>query len=226
MYLNNDPLQPSWRQFARRMLLSACPRSLLIADGPADKGLVWLTFDDGPHPEHTPRLLEALHTCQIKASFFLIGAHAQQYPDLVREMVKQGHAIGYHTHDHILPFAMSASDFSEDLRRGRKLLHTLAGRETAIFRPPRGKLTRSMLFRLWRDRQKVVLWNTDPKDYAMTSSEELRCWFADHPLASGDIVLLHEKHSFTAAILPELVERTRSANLDFASLDHPAIALT
>ena len=90
----------SMRQIARRILAATVSRRLLVARGPTQQGLVWLTFDDGPDPEHTPPLLDTLKACNVQATFFMIGMKAERHPDLVRRIAAEGHCIGNHSYHH------------------------------------------------------------------------------------------------------------------------------
>jgi peptidoglycan/xylan/chitin deacetylase (PgdA/CDA1 family) len=73
--------------------------------------------------------------------------------------------------------------------------------------------------RLWRAGHRVVLWNCDPRDYAQRSSEDVRAWFRNNPLQSGDLVLMHDRLPFAAEVLPEVVSASRQRGLAFATLD-------
>jgi peptidoglycan/xylan/chitin deacetylase (PgdA/CDA1 family) len=203
------------RQFLRRALALALPRRLFVVNGPARCRVVCLTFDDGPDPDHTPRLLDVLRDLNIPATFFVIGERAARYPEIVRRIADQGHALGHHSYHHREPDGMTSRGLSDEVSRTRALLKSLVGSDVCLFRPPKGKLTVASLWRLWIGGQTVVLWNTDPKDYAMASADSLRAYFDNHPLCGGDIVLLHDTHARAAEILPELAAQTRARGLSF-----------
>lgn len=183
--------------------------------------MVWLTFDDGPHPEYTPRLLNVMRDSGVKGTFFLVGVHAQSHPELVRRIASEGHAIGHHTFHHKPSEATSARGLLEEVAICRNLLRSLTGRAPSLFRPPNGKLSLHRLCRLWAAGQQVVLWNVDPKDFALGSASELADWFRGHPLLPGDVVLLHDNHPYVAEALPEVIVETRSRGLEFATLGPP-----
>jgi peptidoglycan/xylan/chitin deacetylase (PgdA/CDA1 family) len=220
------PLTPSlspagcWqpRQLVRAALATALPRRLFLVRGPAHSGAVCLTFDDGPHPEHTVRLLDALRDRGIPATFFVIGQEAERHPDLVRRMVAEGHAVGHHSFTHSEPDQTSAKQLAEEVRATGELFAALLGRTSALFRPPKGMVTAGKLWRLWGARQTVVLWDTDPKDYARGSAAEVREWLRQHPLRGGNVVLLHDNHPYAAEVLPDLVEAARRSGLRFTTI--------
>ncbi len=215
----------SWRQIARRAMVASVPKRFLIAGGPSKQRLVWLTFDDGPDPEHTPRLLDVLKANNVRATFFVIGAKVERHPDLVRRMAKEGHSVGQHTFSHRSFEEMSNRELLEEVRRTRGLLGGILGASPPFFRPPHGKLGIGSLCRLWHAGQQVVLWNVDPKDYILASTSTLLDWFRTNPLQAGDIVLLHDNRPYAAAVLPEVVGEARDRGLEFATFEHPAICV-
>jgi teichuronic acid biosynthesis glycosyltransferase TuaC len=213
----------SWRQIARRLMVAGVPKRFFIASGPSRQRLVWLTFDDGPDPEHTPHLLDVLKAHNVRATFFVIGMKAEQHPDLVRRMANEGHCIGNHTFCHKRLDELSYRDLHEEVRRTSRVLQGLLGETLPIFRPPHGKMKISTLWQMLRAGQQVVLWNTDPKDYLVSSPAMVSDWFRAHVLNAGDIVLLHDNRPFAADVLPEVIRATRERGLEFATFEHPAI---
>jgi peptidoglycan/xylan/chitin deacetylase (PgdA/CDA1 family)/glycosyltransferase involved in cell wall biosynthesis len=214
----------SWRQIVRRVMAASIPKRLFVADGPSKQRLVWLTFDDGPDPEHTPPLLDVLKANHVQATFFVIGSKVERHPDLVRRLAEEGHSIGNHTFRHQRLDDLSQEDLREEICRTQGLLQGLLGKSLPLFRPPFGKLGISTVWCLWRAGQQIVLWNVDPKDYSLDSPAALADRFRAHPLQSGDIVLLHDNHPYAAAVLPEVIREARERGLEFATLEHPAIS--
>jgi peptidoglycan/xylan/chitin deacetylase (PgdA/CDA1 family) len=179
-----------------------------------------LTFDDGPHPEHTPRLLDLLKDQRVTATFFVIGQRATRHPELVRRMAAEGHLVGNHSFSHSEPRATTARQLLDEVRQTRDLLAEVLGGPTTLFRPPRGQVTAWKLWRLWRAGQTVVLWNVDPKDFAQTSADAVRAWFRDRPLRGGDVVLMHDNHPHAAELLPDLITDARQRGLTFTTPAH------
>jgi peptidoglycan/xylan/chitin deacetylase (PgdA/CDA1 family) len=178
---------------------------------------VCLTFDDGPHPVYTPRVLDALKAAVVPATFFVVGERAERHPDLIRRIVAEGHALGHHSFTHSAPPLTSAGQLLNELYRTQTVLTAAVAQRPKLFRPPHGKLTARKALGLWRQGQTVVLWNVDPKDFARGSADELRAWFRDHPLDGGDIVLLHDNQPHAAGALVELVTATRARGLTFTT---------
>jgi peptidoglycan-N-acetylglucosamine deacetylase len=217
---NNESATIPWRprQLLRAGLAATLPRRWFLVRGPAHSNAVCLTFDDGPHPEHTPRLLDTLKGHRVPATFFVIGQQAQRHPDLVCRMAAEGHAVGHHSFTHGEPDQTSARQLVEEVRATGQLLASLLGRASTLFRPPKGKMTVGKLWRLWRARQTIVLWDADPKDYSRRFSGEVWEWFRGHPLRGGNVVLLHDNHPHAAAVLPDLVKAARQSGLRFTTI--------
>lgn len=208
----------TWRQCARAAMAGTLPRRLFLVQGPPSSRSVGLTFDDGPHPEHTPRLLDVLKDHGVPATFFLIGRHAEAHPEIVARIVAEGHAIGGHSYEHGPPDQVSARRLLEEVRRTADLLAGPLGHPTRLFRPPHGKLTLAKLWGLWRAGQSVILWNVDPKDFAGRTSGEVHDRLRARPPRGGDIVLLHDNHPHAAAVLPEFIAAVRARGLEFTTV--------
>jgi peptidoglycan/xylan/chitin deacetylase (PgdA/CDA1 family) len=205
------------RQLLRRALTGVCPRRLFVTRGPRGRE-VCLTFDDGPHPEHTPRLLDVLKRERVRANFFVIGREAVRYPDLLKRIVDDGHELGHHSFEHRDPEATTAPQLLEEVRQTDAVFASAIGRSARLVRPPHGKVTGSKLWALWRHGYAVALWNVDPKDFSCRSTDELRGRLTNIALQGGDIVLFHDNHPHAAEILPELIRRTRASRLEFCRL--------
>lgn len=152
--------------------------------------LIALTFDDGPHPEYTPQLLRILDRHSAKATFFLVGKHAQQHPELLQQMAQAGHAMANHTHDHV---AMARVPRAEQI-------HQLAACESAIqphnrhrlFRPPWGVQDLRVLQLLSRNGYHSITWGADIDDWNHHSPE----WFSQQiqqHARPGLILLMHDQ---------------------------------
>src|SRR5207249_542674 len=108
----------------------------LYHQGAGDTHEVALTFDDGPDPEWTPKILDILKAAKVKAAFFLVGVNAEHYPNLVRRIVDEGHEIGNHTYYHPNLALCWPEHIRLELNATQLLIQTLTGRATTLFRPP------------------------------------------------------------------------------------------
>jgi peptidoglycan-N-acetylglucosamine deacetylase len=212
---------PAWglRQVMRRVMAGAMPRRLFLVRGRARCRAVYLTFDDGPHPQFTPKVLDALRDAKVSATFFVVGARARENADLLRRIAREGHTVAHHSYSHSLPGDVSPEQLMEEVRETQKVFQETLGRGSSLIRPPHGKVTGRKLWALWRAGFTVVLWNRDPKDFTLTSAQQFSLWVRLTPPVAGDIVLLHDTNALTAAALPELIESVRGRGLGFVTVD-------
>ena len=210
------------RQLIKQSLTTALPQQALLSRGRrlrsnegADRPslcAVSLTFDDGPHPDFTPQLLDNLASSDIRATFFIVGDKARQHPEIVRRIADEGHEIGNHTWSHSEPRKTSARKFREEVCRTNDVLFELTGQRCRLTRPPKGELSPGKILCLLQLRQTIVLWNRDPQDYLMKSWADMEFWCRSYEPNHGDIVLMHDNHSFAATAaalagtLPQLSE--------------------
>src|SRR5262249_4305718 len=204
---------PSFGDLAKAAIAGVVPGERLIVHGDRAGRSLRLTFDDGPDPERTPRVLDRLAELGATATFFVIGANAEKRPDLVRRIVDEGHALGHHSFTHSSPPRTSATKLMDEVRRTRELLAGIVGFAPRLFRPPRGQLTGAKLARLWLAGQKVVLWNVDPRDFACSTAADLRAVLVGRTPEAGDIVLLHDDSPHVLPVLPDLARAVTQRGL-------------
>lgn len=168
-------------------------RSLLrTTDRLPDRSTVALTFDDGPHPEGTPRILDLLSEAGVKATFFLVGEQVVGRPGLAAEIVSRGHEIGLHGYEHRTLVRLTSRELSEDLARAMHVIASATQREPDLYRPPRGMFTYSGLVAVRRRGWQPILWSADGRDWrgsATPSSINRRISAA---LQGGEVILLHD----------------------------------
>jgi len=181
-----------------------------------DRGSVYLTFDDGPHPERTPMALAALERAGAVATFFMAGAEAEKRPQLARRVAEAGHAVGYHSHSHPHMRVLSTARQHEELRGISRLEHVLE-RPVRLYRPPYGELTLSQLGWCLARGVRVVMWSLETGDSFATDAGAVaqRTCAA---LRGGDIVLLHDDTAAAIDSLPLILEGVRRAGLSFGRL--------
>lgn len=140
---------------------------------PARRGELALTFDDGPNPAWTPRLLDLLAEHDVRATFFLMGAHAQAHSDLARRVAAAGHVVGNHSWSHPNLARSSAARVREELKRTQETLEQIVGAQVRYFRPPFGA-RRPVVFRMARQLGlEPVLWNAMTTDWKEPSAERI-----------------------------------------------------
>ncbi len=153
---------------------------------------VHLTFDDGPDPETTPRLLDALASRDVSATFFLTGLFAEQRPELARRVHREGHTIGHHGYDHLDAWKTRPARVSDDFQRATEVVEDVIGARVTRMRPPYGRITPHMLFWARARGQTIVLWNVMPGDFLHTRSASEVARFVVRKARPGSIVVLHE----------------------------------
>jgi peptidoglycan/xylan/chitin deacetylase (PgdA/CDA1 family) len=195
------------------------PRSVMV-HGPRNRLEVAVTFDDGPHPEQTPRVLEALAREGASATFFLQGDHAAAWPQCVRDIHAAGHQIANHSYQHIRARARSASEFVADVERTQALLQDIVGQQIARdIRPPYGDITPRTFAALARRGYRLVFWTTDSDDSSVRDPLGLVSHVASLRIGGGDIVLFHEDYAHTAQALPQVLASLRRTGLSMVRID-------
>jgi peptidoglycan-N-acetylglucosamine deacetylase len=190
-----------------------------------DEGVA-LTFDDGPSPETTPKILDLLDRAGAKATFFVIGRKAERYPAIVSDIVARGHAVGIHGFAHDRLFSLrSLSYVREDLKRARDLLEEITGTRPTLFRPPIGHSNPRMA-RVVQELDLVVVgWTIRSLDGIGGARAEAVERRVIPRLADGEIVLLHdaaEREDFvpaSIAALPRILDAMESRNLRGVRVD-------
>lgn len=177
-----------------------------------------MTFDDGPHPQNTPRLLDILRARNIKATFYVIGRSVDLYPHVVRRTVAEGHEIGNHTHTHRLLTKLGDDELRGELSRCRNAVARAAGYRMRTMRPPYGGL-------LQRQRQLVhtefgyptILWSVDPLDWKRPGPSVVTSRILSGT-AAGGIVLAHDLHSPTVDAMPATLDGLLRRGFQFVTV--------
>jgi peptidoglycan/xylan/chitin deacetylase (PgdA/CDA1 family) len=165
-----------------------------VPDPPA----VAITFDDGPHPEGTPRILEILAAHGAVASFFTVGEQVLRRPELLRRMRAEGHAVALHGHRHQLMLRRSAAALRDDLRRGAQAIAEAIGEYPVHHRPPYGIYSAAGLAAARELELSPLLWADWGRDWRRhTTPEQIRDRVLRH-LAPGDVILLHDADFYSA----------------------------
>jgi len=158
---------------------------------PAATGCLYLSFDDGPDPRWTPRILDLLAQAQARATFFMVGCRALAHAALARRVAAAGHVLGNHTYSHLHPWTLASAAARREVRDGAAALADLTGVAPRWFRPPYGRLRRCMLDEAERGGQRLVLWNRSVVDWGLLGRAR---WIARRLAAAGpgEIVLMHD----------------------------------
>lgn len=177
-----------------------------------------MTFDDGPQPQNTPRLLDMLRARNIKATFYVIGQSVNLYPQIVRRTVEEGHEIGNHSNTHRLLSKLSDSEILADLGRCETAIVNAAGVKPPTMRPPYGGL-------LQKQREMVhahfgypiILWSVDPLDWKRPGASVVGSRILAGA-SSGGIVLAHDLHGQTVDAMPATLDALLHRGFKFVTV--------
>ena len=153
---------------------------------------LFFTFDDGPCPETTRRILSLLKQNGIRATFFVVGDNVLRYPELMREIVAAGHRIGNHTMHHTDGFKVSTRRFVEDVEECQKVISQFTDQTEKYFRPPHGHIRWSEIYRLRRLGYTIVQWDIIAHDWEADRSVESVVDIVRKYRRPGSILVLHD----------------------------------
>jgi peptidoglycan/xylan/chitin deacetylase (PgdA/CDA1 family) len=177
-----------------------------------------LTFDDGPDPEVTPRVLELLDRFQAKASFFCIGEKAAAHPELVKEIARRGHSVENHSYHHRHAFAFfGISRLGREVDAAQAIVAAITGRPPAFFRAPAGFRSPFLDPVLAPRGLRYVSWTRRGFDAVSGNSTRILRELT-RGLAAGDVLLMHDRAPVALAVLPALLERISAQGLKAVSL--------
>jgi peptidoglycan/xylan/chitin deacetylase (PgdA/CDA1 family) len=182
---------------------------------------VALTIDDGPHPQGTPAVLEALESGGVRAAFFLCGEQVERDPALAREIGAAGHTVAVHGHRHRNMLRLAPKTFVSDLERGIGAIEDAVGAPPTLYRPPYGIFSYPGMLEVRVRGLRSLLWSRWGHDWRASRSAEEIAAEVTQDLAGGDVLLLHDADHYsepgcwrgTAEALPGILERIRSKGL-------------
>jgi peptidoglycan/xylan/chitin deacetylase (PgdA/CDA1 family) len=191
------------------------PLTALDADG------VSLTFDDGPHPEGTLAVLQALERAQARATFFLVAEQVERYPELARDVAARGHEVAVHGYRHRNQMRLAPRAFAADLARATAVIADVCQVQPRLYRPPYGIFTLTGLAEVRRAGLWPLLWSKWALDWRARLSPAQLARLATRGARGGDVVLLHDadwysrpgSHRFTARAVEPIVAALRQRGL-------------
>lgn len=212
----------------RALAVPVAASAMPVASGPPAEGVaegrsapgsaVAITFDDGPHPDGTPAILEILARHGAVATFFVIGEQVARRPELLRRVAAEGHAVALHGHRHSLHLRRSAAELQDDFIRGTAVIEDAVGAAPIYHRPPYGIYSPASL-RIARERGlQPLLWATWGKDWRKFTTPQRIAYRVLTKLKAGDVILLHDadfysskgSHERTAQALELVLTRLKS----------------
>jgi len=158
---------------------------------------IYLTFDDGPIPEVTPKVLLLLNKYNAKATFFMVGENVKRYPEVYKQVIDNGHMVGNHTFNHLKGFSTANPDYYVNIAEAGKYI------DSKLFRPPHGQITPSHIKEISKD-YKIVMWSLLSGDFDSKISPENCTDNVIDNTKSGSIVVFHDSLKAEKNMLPAL----------------------
>lgn len=188
-----------------------------VADegGIVEKPKIAITFDDGPDPVYTEKLLDGLKARGAKASFFLMGKQAEAYPELVLRMQKEGHLIGNHTYSHLQLKDDDKEAFIAEVKKTNELLFQITGQEVEYVRPPYGSWDKNFESEFMMI---PVLWTIDPKDWCSDNVAEIVQKVTDEAEENA-IILMHDEYESSVEAALEIVDTLQKQGYEFVTVE-------
>ena len=179
-----------------------------------------LTFDDGPHPRYTPKILEILKKYGVKATFFVIGQNIEYYPGIVEQIIADGHEIGNHTYRHKHTRMLDEDTFCKDVSRCDGMLFEKCDYNIKLFRPPEGYVDEKVRMISKELGYSIILWNIDTRDWAHETPYMIEQNIINN-ISAGDIILMHDYVSgenSTIEALDRVIPKLLDENYKFVSV--------
>lgn len=194
----------------------------------ASQDRVALTFDDGPHAQGTPAVLEALARGGASATFFLVGEQVARRPALAREIVDAGHEVAVHGYRHSLLLRRRVRELAADLDRALAVIADATGVAPVLYRPPYGVFSSGALAHVRERGWRPLLWSTWGRDWERRATPQSIARRATSGLRPSDVVLLHDSDAYssadswrrTAAALPSVLEAVSALGVPASAVTH------
>lgn len=178
-----------------------------------------ITFDDGPHAVHTPKLLDMLKERGIHATFYVLGSAVEANPEIARRIVAEGHEIANHSWNHPSLSKLSSAGVDSQIRRTNDVIARVTGVKPTTMRPPYGATNAKLNKRLDEEYGlKVILWSVDPLDWKYRNSSRVTQQILENTQAGG-IVLAHDIHATTVAAMPATLDGLIAKGFKFVRVD-------
>lgn len=204
----------------------------IIRRGTSEFKVVALTFDDGPDPEYTPVILDILQEYDVAATFFMVGRHVKQYPELARRIALEGHSLGSHTWSHRSLVPLSADYTRLEIVRAHEIIEQVTGIAPRFFRPPRGVYSAYARDFLQQQGYTMVLWDISSQDWAELPAHRI-AGNVLHRVGPGSILLFHDggdlitaeggNRNNTLKALPQVIKGLQKQGYYFLTIDELVI---
>jgi peptidoglycan/xylan/chitin deacetylase (PgdA/CDA1 family) len=177
-----------------------------------------LTFDDGPHPHYTAKLLAILNYYRVPATFFMVGVQAERYPEWVQMVHQEGHEIGCHTYDHFRLVNLPLDEQIYQIEEFSSLINRLTGSKPRLLRPPGGQYNQFTVDLMNRNGMALGLWTINTKDTAPQADWRSIYRRVLEEVQPGAIILMHDGTDVTVEMLPVLIETLQRRGYSFVTM--------
>ena len=179
------------------------------------KPRIALTFDDGPHPVYTPKLLDGLKERNVKATFFVVGKDIEGREDIIKRMDEEGHLIGNHTYDHVKITGLPEEEACAQITKTSELVKEITGKNTEFVRPPFGAWDKKLEcgFEMF-----PVLWSIDPLDWT-TKNVDAVVQKVLSRAEENSIILLHDYYDSSVEAALKIVDALLERGFEFVTVD-------
>lgn len=182
---------------------------------PDNEKVVYLTFDDGPHPEATPYALDVLRKHDIKATFFVLGKNVERHPELMSRIEIEGHSVGNHGMCHLNGWNNSVEDYLNDVEKGKSVC------KSNLFRPAYGKLT-YLQYKTLKETEQIILWDIISGDFDSAIDGEQVVANVVNNARNGSIIVMHDSakaFNNLKASLSEIIEQLSEKGYRFSTIE-------
>jgi peptidoglycan/xylan/chitin deacetylase (PgdA/CDA1 family) len=188
-----------------------------IWDLPGKEKKIYLTFDDGPHPEATPLVLNELNRFNAKATFFCIGKNVASHPDIYKRLILEGHSIGNHTHNHLNGRDTGDAQYLKDIHEASKFI------DSSLFRPPYGRITGFQAKQVMEKlRYRIIMWTVLSGDFDARVSGEDCLQNVLKATRPGSIIVFHDSEKALKKVgyaLPKMLEQFKNQGYSFDRIE-------
>lgn len=188
--------------------------SVLIKKGKGN--FIYITFDDGPHPENTYKILSILNQYNVKATFFMTGFEMQKYPEIVRDVINANHTVAYHGYKHESMKKQNIKTFIADIKNGRNL-EKIFNIQLKLYRPPFGDISVLGFIYLVLTGWKIIMWSLDSRD-SYDSKDVVLQTISPEKISPGEILLFHDDYIKTADLLGDALQHYKDSGINIGKV--------
>jgi len=202
----------------RKVFSAILPGKILVFRGPSSGATLYLSFDDGPDPDVTPKLLDLLTLHNVKATFFCIGTCLQEEPELARRIVSEGHLLANHSMSHPIFSQLNFLGKKQELLQGDALVALHTGAKNNLFRAPRGDWSIGLLGYMFLKGIVGAHWSYDSEDFQKEAAQKIIDRLVSIPPAAGEILLFHDDDVRCVDALSSLLPKWKEDGFDFDTM--------